>query len=46
MTPETKWYRISETKKPECGVQQFLVTDPDGHLMRFQTSLGRRPTTR
>ena len=37
---ETTWYRIGDE---EAGVQQFLVTDPDGYLVRFQTSLGRRP---
>jgi catechol 2,3-dioxygenase-like lactoylglutathione lyase family enzyme len=37
---ETTWYRVGDE---EAGVQQFLVTDPDGYLARFQTSLGRRP---
>ena len=27
----------------EAGVTQFLVADPDGYLIRFQASLGRRP---
>ncbi|MDZ7910257.1 MAG: VOC family protein [Rhodococcus sp. (in: high G+C Gram-positive bacteria)] len=40
MAPETKWYRIEE--HTEAGVRQFLVTDPDGYLIRFQESLGRR----
>ena len=40
MEPETKWYRIGDE---ESGVTQFLVTDPDGYLIRFQASLGRRP---
>ena len=40
MEPETKWYR---TDSDEAGVEQFLVTDPDGYLIRFQASLGRRP---
>ncbi|MEQ6898833.1 VOC family protein [Microbacterium sp. KR10-403] len=40
MEPETKWYRVSDTE--EAGVHQFLVTDPDGYLIRFQTSAGRR----
>jgi len=40
MDPETQWYRIDNE---EAGVAQFLVTDPDGYLIRFQTSLGRRP---
>lgn len=38
--PETKWYRISDDE--EVGVEQFLVTDPDGYLVRFQTKTGRR----
>ena len=41
MEPETKWYRTGTT---EAGVAQFLVQDPDGYLIRFQASLGRRPT--
>ena len=40
---ETTWYRIGDE---EAGVQQFLITDPDGYLVRFQTSLGRRPAAR
>ncbi|MCY7404919.1 MAG: VOC family protein [Cryobacterium sp.] len=43
MQPETKWYRIGDD---EAGVEQFLVTDPDGYLIRFQTSRGRRPVPR
>jgi len=43
MQPETRWYRTGDE---EVGVQQFIVTDPDGYLIRFQSSLGRRPTTR
>nr|WP_042188645.1 VOC family protein [Kibdelosporangium sp. MJ126-NF4] len=39
MPPETKWYRVGDE---ETGVRQFLVTDPDGYLIRFQESLGRR----
>lgn len=39
MEPETKWYRTGTT---EAGVTQFLVQDPDGYLIRFQASLGRR----
>ena len=38
--PETKWYRV---RGEEAVVQQFLVVDPDGYLIRFQSSLGRRP---
>lgn len=44
MEPESKWYRIDE--RTEAGVHQFLVTDPDGYLIRFQASIGRRPITR
>lgn len=44
MEPETKWYRITDTE--ETGVEQFLVADSDGYLIRFQTSLGKRPATR
>ena len=40
MEPETKWYR---TGTVEAGVAQFLVQDPDGYLIRFQASMGRRP---
>jgi catechol 2,3-dioxygenase-like lactoylglutathione lyase family enzyme len=40
MDAETKWYRVSDAD--EVGVRQFLVTDPDGYLIRFQMSLGRR----
>lgn len=39
MQPETKWYRIGDE---EAGVEQFLVADPDGYLIRFQASRGRR----
>jgi len=41
MQPETTWYRVGEE---EAGVRQFLVTDPDGYLIRFQSSFGRRLT--
>lgn len=43
MQPETKWYRIDDE---EAGVRQFCVTDPDGHLLRFASSAGRRPAVR
>lgn len=43
MKPETKWYRTGDTE--EVGVRQFLVADPDGYLIRFQQSLGRRSTS-
>jgi len=39
MQPETKWYRVNGE---EAGVLQFLVTDPDGYLLRFTSSVGRR----
>ncbi len=39
MQPETKWYRNGDD---EAGVEQFLVTDPDGYLIRFQSSCGHR----
>lgn len=41
MEPETKWYPIAE--RTAAGDQQFLVTDPDGYLIRFQASIGHRP---
>jgi len=37
---EEKWYRRDTT---ESGHRQFVVADPDGYLLRFATSLGRRP---
>jgi hypothetical protein len=40
MQPETRWYRVDDE---EAGVHQFLVQDPDGYLIRFQSSIGRRP---
>ncbi|AZZ55869.1 bleomycin resistance protein [Rathayibacter iranicus] len=36
---ETRWYRIGAE---EAGVRQLVVADPDGYLLRFQSSLGRR----
>lgn len=41
MQPEQKWYRVGDE---EAGVKQFLVMDPDGYLLRIQSSLGRRAT--
>ncbi|MBA4334593.1 MAG: bleomycin resistance family protein [Methylobacterium sp.] len=38
--PEERWYRVSVSE--ETGVHQFLVQDPDGYLLRFSQSLGRR----
>ena len=43
MPPETKWYRVDDQ---EVGVRQFLVTDPDGYLIRFHSSVGRRGPNR
>lgn len=43
MEPETKWYNIGEE---EAGVHQFLVQDPDGYLVRFQSPVGRRTIAR
>ena len=40
MSPETKWYRIDD--HTEAGVEQFLVADPDGYLIRFQAPIGHR----
>lgn len=37
---ETRWYRVDDQ---DAGVRQFVVADPDGYLLRFQSSLGRRP---
>ena len=34
------WYRAGGE---EVGCRQFLVQDPDGYLLRFSESLGRRP---
>jgi catechol 2,3-dioxygenase-like lactoylglutathione lyase family enzyme len=39
MEPEEKWYRVDDG---EAGVHQFLVSDPDGYLLRFQASIDRR----
>lgn len=38
--PEERWYRDGAT---EIGVRQFLVTDPDGYLLRFSQRIGTRP---
>lgn len=42
MAPEEKWYQVGDQ---EAGVHQFLVQDPDGYLVRVQSSLGRRPVS-
>lgn len=39
--PEERCYRVGAE---EVGVRQFLVQDPDGYLLRFSQSLGRRPS--
>ena len=36
MPPETKQYRVGADV---ATVRQFLVTDPDGYLVRFQSSM-------
>ncbi len=36
---EERWYRRGDD---EAGHRQFVVIDPDGYLLRFFTSLGRR----
>ncbi len=38
--PSESWYRIGETE--ETGSREFLVQDPDGYLIRFAQSIGRR----
>lgn len=37
---EEKWYRVNSK---EGGNRQFVVSDPDGYLLRFYTDLGSRP---
>jgi catechol 2,3-dioxygenase-like lactoylglutathione lyase family enzyme len=37
---EERWYLQGNQ---EAGIRQFVVIDPDGYLLRFCTSLGRRP---
>ena len=37
---EERWYRQGDE---EAGNRQFVVTDPDGYLLRFFSDLGRRP---
>lgn len=36
MAPEIKYYRVGDEDR---SVRQFLVTDPDGYLLRFQQSV-------
>lgn len=40
---EEKWYRADEI---ELGNRQFLVQDPDGHLLRFFQDMGERPAVK
>ncbi|MEJ5997878.1 bleomycin resistance protein [Corynebacterium sp. H130] len=40
LEPEEKWYPVGAAI--EFGVRQFLVSDPDGYLLRFQQPLGKR----
>ena len=37
--PHEAWYRVG---REQVGLRQFLVQDPDGYLLRFAESLGRR----
>ncbi|MFN3825051.1 MAG: hypothetical protein ACK4RN_13805 [Pseudorhodobacter sp.] len=37
---EEKWYRVGAQ---DSGNRQFVVTDPDGCLLRFHQGLGSRP---
>ena len=39
---EETWYRAGDH---EIGVRQFVVSDPDGYLLRFSQPLGTRPST-
>ena len=40
---EERWYRRGDE---EAGHRQFVVIDPDGYLLRFFTSLGKRQSVR
>ena len=40
---EERWYRRGDE---ETGHRQFVAIDPDGYLLRFFTSLGRRQAAR
>jgi catechol 2,3-dioxygenase-like lactoylglutathione lyase family enzyme len=37
--PEIRWYRAGAL---EIGVEQYLVQDPDGYLIRLQHKIGER----
>ncbi len=39
---EERWYRRGDE---EVGNRQFVVTDPDGYVLRFFQSLGARPAS-
>lgn len=39
---EDRWYRRDRV---EVGLRQFVVSDPDGYLLRFATELGERPAS-
>lgn len=41
LPPEVKWYRTGAT---EVGLDQFLVQDPDGYLLRFSARLSPAAT--
>ena len=38
--PTQQWYRSHHV---EIGVQECLVQDPDGYLLRFSAQIGERP---
>jgi catechol 2,3-dioxygenase-like lactoylglutathione lyase family enzyme len=38
--PEERWYRVRDSEE---GQRQIWLRDPDGYLLRFAESLGRRP---
>jgi uncharacterized glyoxalase superfamily protein PhnB len=40
---EEKWYGYDDF---EVGNKQFCVQDPDGYLLRFYKSLGKRESTK
>ena len=42
LPPEEKWYRRGDD---EIGQRQFIVTDPDGYLLRFYEEIGIRKCT-
>lgn len=40
MMPKESWYRHERTL---LGMKEFLVLDPDGYLLRFSQSIGKKP---